>query len=71
MIESSRYGYHQINLGTTGREMAEQTRFCDECGARFERSSSKFCTSCGTEIPSTSGQQRIQGSNVLKGETLT
>ena len=26
--------------------MAEQTRFCDECGARLERSSSRFCASC-------------------------
>jgi len=43
--------------------MAEQTRFCDECGARLERSSSKFCASCGAEIPSTSGQQRTEASN--------
>ena len=43
--------------------MAEQARFCDECGARLERSTSKFCTSCGAEIPSTSGQQRTEASN--------
>ena len=43
--------------------MAEQARFCDECGARLEGSTSKFCTSCGAEIPSTSGQQRTEASN--------
>ena len=43
--------------------MAEQARFCDECGARLERSSSKFCASCGTEIPSPSGQQRTEATN--------
>ena len=43
--------------------MAEQARFCDECGARLERSTSKFCTSCGAEIPSSSGQQRTEETN--------
>ena len=43
--------------------MAEQTRFCDECGARLERSNSKFCASCGAEIPSPSGQQRTEATN--------
>ena len=43
--------------------MAEQARFCDECGARLERSTSKFCTSCGAKIPSSSGQQRTEETN--------
>ena len=43
--------------------MAEQARFCDECGVTLEGFTSKFCTSCGAEIPSSSGQQRTEETN--------
>jgi len=43
--------------------MVEQSRFCDQCGARLERSSSKFCASCGAEISAPSEQQRTEATN--------
>ena len=43
--------------------MVEQSRFCDQCGARLERSSSKFCASCGAEISAPSEQQSTEATN--------
>ena len=39
-----------VKCGACGKQIAEGSKFCPECGAKVEQAKSKFCPECGKPV---------------------